>query len=92
MDFIVQCLVNSLEIIENNIEIKALPQFPYAVKRMQIEPFVLDVPPEAFGEYIVKGASATVHAYGHPCFFSNLVNASNVNWAPWSVLKISGLP
>lgn len=46
--------------------IKDLPQFPYAVKRMQIEPFVLDVPPEAFGEYVVKGASATVHAYGHP--------------------------
>ena len=27
-----------------------------------------------------------------PAFFSTLVKSTEVNWLPWSVLKISGVP
>ena len=61
-NFIVQCQVNSLENIENNVKIKTLPQFLEAIARMQIEPFVFDVPPETFDEHVIKGAFTTIHA------------------------------
>ncbi len=59
---IVQRLVNSLEIVENDVEVKASQSLD-VVRRIQIKPFVLDVPPEMFGENVVKGTSAPIAVY-----------------------------
>lgn len=55
----------SPEIVKINVFLQTKTELLDALKGMEIEPFVLDVSPEAFSEDVVERAPAPVHAYGH---------------------------
>jgi len=57
--------VDSLKIVEFNVFVQAASQLLYAVKGVQVQPFVLEVSPEALREDVVECTSSSIHAYGN---------------------------
>jgi len=58
----------------------------------EVDLLVFDGAPEPFDEDVVKAAALAVHRKRHAGAKSGCVNSAEVNWSPWSVLKISGAP
>ena len=61
-------------------------------KGMEIHVFVLEAAPEAFDKHISSQRPRSSMEMRMPLSCRTLVKVKLVNWLPWSVLKISGLP
>ena len=79
-------------IVERDIPADADPRIADAVIGMQIDLLVLDRLPEPFDKHVIAPAALPSMLMRMPRAWSAPVNARLVNWLPWSVLKISGLP
>ena len=59
---------------------------------VQVYVFVFQASPQPLDEDVVHAPALAVHADLDAWAFSTPVKSVLVNWLPWSVLKISGLP
>ena len=88
----VKARMRALAVVEVQIPADRGARLADAVVGPQIDLFVFDRAPEPLDEDVVAPRAPAVHADRDGVVSSRPVNAALVNWLPWSVLKISGLP
>ena len=90
--FSCQSVVVSDLVIKGDPSADAGTGFRTGLKRVQVHAFVFHRAPEAFDKHFVQPVATPVHGDADAFSHRTFVKAKLVNWLPWSVLKISGLP
>ena len=79
-------------IVEVDVSANASLGVGHRVVGVQVDLFVLDRLPQSFHEDVVAPRALAVHADRDVVLLGRPLNSALVNWLPWSVLTISGLP
>ena len=90
---ITESLMRSLGVVEPEVIAETDPRLSSILVSLKIHFFVPYRPPQPLGEQVVIVASFPIHAdSGTMLFQESGKGLTLVNWAPWSVLNIFGLP
>ena len=80
-------------VVELEVAGEPLLCLEHTVVGVQVDVLVFNALPQPFDEHVIHPSALAVHAELDTMIFEHSpVNASLVNWLPWSVLKISGGP
>ena len=84
--------VRPARVVEGDVAADAFAGSAHRLVGVQVDLLVLDRAPHPFDEDVVAPAPLPSMLMRMPWPCSSPVNSLLVNWLPWSVLKISGLP
>ncbi len=87
-----KCRVRSSLVVERNVCVSSFPGIADALVGVQVHLLVFDALPKPLHEHVVPPAAFSIHADPGPVVLQRARDSRLVNWQPWSVLKMAGVP